>query len=79
MPCRNDGSIGPAVQGCRDDFDFTVTFENIILTIVPASAFLILGLGRLLLLRARRPIVNGRVFSLAKLVRYPCSGALISP
>ena len=69
MQCRNDGSLGPTVEGCRDDFDFTITFENIILTVVPASVFAILAIGRLLSLRKYRVVVDEQYFGLLKLVR----------
>lgn len=68
MGCLNDDSIGPVVRGCRDDFDFTVGFENVFFTIVPAAAFLVIGLGRALILRRRRPIVRGFVLQRVKLV-----------
>ncbi|KAK1721827.1 hypothetical protein BDP67DRAFT_389722, partial [Colletotrichum lupini] len=35
--CANDGSLGPVVHGCRDDFDFTVGFEQAALAITPAA------------------------------------------
>jgi len=37
----NDNSFGPAVQGCRHNFDFTLIFEQSILSIVPAALLLI--------------------------------------
>lgn len=69
MQCQNDGSIGPTVKGCRDDFDFTLTFENTFMSILPAGIFIVLCTGRLLALRRRRVIVQGRVLRAVKLVR----------
>lgn len=36
----NDDSFGPVVAGCRDDFDFTLVFEESIFTILPSALFL---------------------------------------
>jgi ATP-binding cassette subfamily C (CFTR/MRP) protein 1 len=35
-------SFGPTVSGCRGNFDFTVAFEQIILSIAPSVVFLTL-------------------------------------
>ncbi|KAI9149384.1 ABC transporter C family member [Paramyrothecium foliicola] len=52
--CR-DGFFGPSIvnQGCRGGFDFTLTFEESILTTTPSAVFLLLSVPRLVyLLRA---------------------------
>jgi ATP-binding cassette, subfamily C (CFTR/MRP), member 1 len=68
-PCLNDDSLGPAVRGCRGNFDFTVAFEDVVFVIVPAIAFLCLGLSRILrLCRCRRPIVGASAIQWTKLV-----------
>ena len=54
--CINDNTLGPTVFGCRDDFDFTVEFEQLVFSIVPATLFIVLSIGRAALLR-RKPIV----------------------
>ncbi|KAI0132279.1 hypothetical protein BJ170DRAFT_592247 [Xylariales sp. AK1849] len=36
-----DNYFGPTVHGCRDGFDFTLTFEHCYISIVPASLLLI--------------------------------------
>lgn len=69
MQCLNDDSLGPAVQGCRGDFDFTITFETLVLTVVPAGVFVVLGIARLVSLRHARAIVNCQRLGLLKLVR----------
>ena len=39
----SDDMFGPAVQlGCRDSFDFTLLFEQAILSIVPSALLLLL-------------------------------------
>lgn len=57
--CLNDGSFGPAVVGCRDDFDFTKLFEQSMLSIAPSSLFVILAVLRVAYLYRRPIVVNG--------------------
>ncbi len=64
--CANDDSIGPAVQGCRDDFDFTIRFERIFLSLIPTAVFIALSLPRAVHLVQRPAIVGGTVFQAVK-------------
>lgn len=41
--CPGDTSWGPAISGCRHEFDFTLLFEEGILAIVPAVLFILLA------------------------------------
>ncbi|KAF4435232.1 multidrug resistance [Fusarium acutatum] len=67
--CLNDDSLGPAVRGCRGNFDFTVAFEDVVFVIVPAAAFICLGFSRILTLyRRRRPIVGASAVQWTKLL-----------
>lgn len=66
--CLDDASFGPAVRGCRDDFDFTLKFEKILLDLIPASVFVAASLPRLFYLLRRPVVVKGSFFSLLKLV-----------
>ncbi|KAG5794653.1 hypothetical protein H9Q69_006287 [Fusarium xylarioides] len=52
--CLNDGSLGPGVQGCRGDFDFTQKFERIFLSIIPTAVHFwpFMPLSKLLILIA---------------------------
>ncbi|PWY75050.1 ABC transporter [Aspergillus heteromorphus CBS 117.55] len=59
--CASDGSFGPTVEGCRGDFDFTLKFENIVLSILPSAVFITLSIPRVILL-ARRPSIVGGAF-----------------
>ncbi|KAH7350682.1 P-loop containing nucleoside triphosphate hydrolase protein [Rhexocercosporidium sp. MPI-PUGE-AT-0058] len=43
----NDNSFGPIVRGCRSDFDFTLLFEQAILSIGPAGLLLLFTPPRL--------------------------------
>lgn len=53
--CPGDESLGPAVKGCRGDFDFTIKFEKVF-SLVPASVFIAICLARVVYL-TRQPIV----------------------
>lgn len=66
--CHDDDTFGPAVQGCRGDFDFTIRFEQLILGIIPPAVFIPLVLPRLLYLWHRPNIVGGPFLLAAKLV-----------
>lgn len=73
--CPGDGSLGPVVVGCRKEFDFTIAFEEIVLSIVPSACFILLTLWRLQNLASRPKVVKGRVFRYWKLVSFtpnPC-------
>src|SRR5690348_16925983 len=67
--CLNDGDLGPGVQGCRDDFDFTLKFEKIFLSILPAAIFIPLSLPRIVYLVRRPSIAQGLPWKIAKQVR----------
>lgn len=49
MPCplTVDNRFGPVVKGCRDDFDFTLLFEQVIMTMSPTALVLLLILPRI--------------------------------
>ncbi|KAL6901054.1 P-loop containing nucleoside triphosphate hydrolase protein [Trichoderma evansii] len=58
--CSNDDAFGPAVKGCRGNFDFTVTFEKSILSILPSACFAILAALRLVSL-SRQPHTTANI------------------
>lgn len=71
-----DDSFGPALQACRsgvgrNDFDFTLLFEQSILSILP-SAFLLLAaaLRNVQLFSGPKKVKRDRYYSI-KLVRLP--------
>jgi hypothetical protein len=43
-----ESSFGPTVQNCRSGFDFTFFFEQLILSIIPSTIFLVCSIGRVL-------------------------------
>lgn len=78
MSCPFDDyerAFGPAVDACRDRFDFTLFFEETILTILPAGVFLIAAVVRLVwfVLWAPPRRVALSVLYLAKLVSFVLS------
>ena len=40
--CAVDNSFGPAATDCRGNFDFTLLFEELILSILPSALFLLI-------------------------------------
>ena len=68
--CQNDSTFGPAVIGCRGNFDFTLLFEQVVLSIVPAGLFILLSIWRLTVITSCPTLIGGPQFRAAKLVRY---------
>ncbi|KAF4829664.1 ABC transporter FUM19 [Colletotrichum tropicale] len=68
--CVDDESIGPSVQGCRNDFDFTLKFEQIFLSILPSSIFIALSLPRAVSLLRKPNIVGGTLLQCVKIVFF---------
>lgn len=66
--CPGDTSLGPQVFGCRDDFDFTVQFEQTFFSLVPAAIYIVISLSRAALLTRKPTIVSAPGLQLAKLV-----------
>ena len=63
-----DASFGPVVKGCDRTFDFTVTFEESILSIIPSVLLIFVAPIRILLLKGQRRRVGGKAFQRTKLV-----------
>ena len=68
--CLNDNYFGPDVQGCRGDFDFTLQFEQIFLSILPACIFMSAAFVRMVVLIRRPTMVQGFIFCLIKSVSF---------
>ncbi|KAI8275314.1 ABC transporter atnG [Colletotrichum sp. SAR11_240] len=62
-----DDSFGPIIQDCRDGFDFTLTFEQCLFTILPASLLLLVAPLRLFQLGKLPRAVSGNVLRLCKI------------
>ena len=67
-PISADAVFGPAVEGCRDNFDFTFAFEDYFFSIAPSAILLLLTPLRLRHLFPKRRRVRGDAFKYAKLV-----------
>jgi hypothetical protein len=65
----SDDTFGPIVQGCRDGFDFTLLFEDAILSLVPSILMLLASAVRVVQLHARPVLVHGRSLQWSKQVR----------
>lgn len=77
--CPDDVLFGPTVDhGCRGDFDFTIKFEKIFFSLIPAAIFVALSLTRVLYLTRQPTVVAGTAFKYAKLVGFP-GGASRAP
>ncbi|KAK0711601.1 ATPase-like protein [Lasiosphaeris hirsuta] len=57
--CVADAWFGPAVEGCRDDFDFTIKFEKISFSLIPTAVFIAACPLRIIYLVRRRSFVDG--------------------
>lgn len=58
----SDDVFGPVVQGCRSNFDFTLLFEQTILSIGPAALLLLFAPPRLVtLLRSSKKTRAGKL------------------
>ncbi|KAJ5936393.1 hypothetical protein N7454_005028 [Penicillium verhagenii] len=66
--CVNDDSFGPIVQDCLGNFDFTLKFEKIILSILPSAIFIALSLPRVIFLAGKSRTKSGATFQIVKLV-----------
>jgi len=68
--CLNDDSFGPTVAGCRDEFDFTIVFEQSFFSIAPSVIFVFLAAIRIFSLRRKSPVLKAHNFRAVKLVSY---------
>lgn len=48
-----DDKFGPHVVGCRDNFDFTLLFEQSILSLAPSALLVLISVPRIVQLRRR--------------------------
>ncbi|EPE07201.1 abc transporter [Ophiostoma piceae UAMH 11346] len=74
--CGDDDSFGPAVRGCRGDFDFTVRFEQLVLAIIPPAVFVALVVPRVVSLSRKSLLVKGTALLASKVVAIISLAAL---
>jgi ATP-binding cassette subfamily C (CFTR/MRP) protein 1 len=65
-----DSAFGPAVEGCRQGFDFTLAFESYFFSIVPSVLLLCFAPLRFKTLSRVRPKIKGAAFKYVKLVSW---------
>ena len=63
-----DDTFGPHADGCRGGFDFTLMFEETVLTIIPLAFILICAPFRTLYLLRKRTKVHRSWLLIVKLV-----------
>ncbi|KAE9374191.1 canalicular multispecific organic anion transporter 1 [Stipitochalara longipes BDJ] len=74
---NGDSFFGPQVEPCIRSFDFTIRFENVVLSIAPSAILLIITPVRLLALRnQKRKVVGGSTFQVVKLLTIALFGIL---
>lgn len=73
----SDSQFGPAYSGPFRSFDFTLLFEDTILTILPASVFLVAAGARAVWLTSKPNKVATSFSRLTKLVSPPSPSALL--
>ncbi len=57
-PAAADQAFGPAIRGCRSQFDFTLFFEETILTLLPCIVFMVLAVFRIIALLREAPVTK---------------------
>lgn len=67
-PLCDDAAFGPVITGCRQDFDFTLSFQQYFFSVVPSAFLLLAGPLRILALRRQVAKVDGNVLKYTKLV-----------
>ncbi|KAJ3495551.1 hypothetical protein NLG97_g3315 [Lecanicillium saksenae] len=72
-----DRSFGPRVAPCRRSFDFTLTFEHRILTLIPELSFLLTGLVRWLWIRRSAKVLKPQPHGLAR-AKLAVAGLLLA-
>lgn len=66
--CNDDDDFGPIVWTCRDGFDFTLLFEETILSMAPSIMVIFLTGLRITYLRKRPRLFSAIKFQLLKSV-----------
>lgn len=69
-PASADQAFGPAIRGCRSQFDFTLLFEETILTLLPCIVFILLVFFRAIALLREAPVTKTDWAVTAKTVSF---------
>ncbi|APA07350.1 hypothetical protein sscle_02g021200 [Sclerotinia sclerotiorum 1980 UF-70] len=65
-----DDSFGPVLKGCRENFDFTLVFEESILSLAPSAFLLLLVPARLVQLWGSRKKVRRGFWQLSRSIAF---------
>ncbi|KAM3522971.1 hypothetical protein NHJ13051_005364 [Beauveria bassiana] len=57
-PASADQAFGPAIRGCRSRFDFTLLFQDTILTLLPCIVFILLASLRAIAVLREAPVTK---------------------
>ncbi|KAM3454998.1 hypothetical protein NHJ6243_008687 [Beauveria neobassiana] len=57
-PASADQAFGPAIRGCRSHFDFTLLFQETILTLLPCIVFILLASLRAIAVLREAPVTK---------------------
>lgn len=68
-PAEEDRGFGPTIRWCRLGFDFSLLFQQTILSILPSAVFIILAVVRVGLVSRRPAVVASGWLSAVKPVR----------
>lgn len=68
--CRNDFTLEIFVSGCRGDFDFTILFEHLILSVVPSVCILLLSPYRIWGLHSRPVVIRETESTMMKIIQH---------
>ena len=71
-PFCDDAAFGPVIRGCRQDFDFTLAFQQYIFSVVPSALLLLAAPLRIVILRRHSAKVDGSILKNVKLVCCYC-------
>ncbi|PQE32692.1 ABC multidrug transporter protein [Rutstroemia sp. NJR-2017a WRK4] len=71
-----DDTFGPVIHGCRENFDFTLLFEQSFFSILPSLLFILLSSRRIYSLRAQPRRVSGTSTQNSKLLLIILYGLL---
>ena len=68
--CLNEDTLGPGVKGCRDDFDFTIKFEQLVFSVLPSVLLIVASIWRVRYLSTSVVVVHAPLLQSLKLVSH---------
>jgi hypothetical protein len=65
-----DSRFGPQIQNCRDNFDLTLKFEHVLLSLLPNATLFVFVIGRIFFLRKQAVKARHNIAHYLEQVRY---------